>query len=317
MDNIDHFNLRSFDLNLMIAFDAMMQEMSVTKAAEKLRIGQSAMSHNLNTLRMLMADDLFVRVGQKMQPTAKARALAGPVRTALSQAQNAIQATDCFDPRTAERVFRLGVTGEMDMILLPVLLRHLQHEAPGLKILSRTITAETVDHMINGGEIDVAIGCKSQLKSSNFGEVLFNSEVACCFNPDILDLTVPLSREAYLASRHAVLSQTENVAGCVGVALQGMGIELDVVLAAPDFMPLLAAARNSAVIATVPNRIATQYASLFGLSYGPMPIEVAFPPVTMNWAVWTDKDVGLIWLRDQIRTVIGSISPTSGLIAAE
>ena len=96
-----------------------------------------------------------------------------------------------------------------------------------------------------------------------------------------------------------------------------MGIELDVVLAAPDFMPLLAAARNSAVIATVPNRIATQYASLFGLSYGPMPIEVSFPPVTMNWAVWTDKDVGLIWLRDQIRTVIGSISPTSGLIAAE
>ncbi|CAM3428468.1 LysR family transcriptional regulator [Thalassospira profundimaris] len=71
MDNIDHFNLRSFDLNLMIAFDAMMQEMSVTKAAEKLRIGQSAMSHNLNTLRMLLADDLFVRVGQKMQPTAK------------------------------------------------------------------------------------------------------------------------------------------------------------------------------------------------------------------------------------------------------
>ncbi len=317
MDNIDHFNLRSFDLNLMIAFDAMMQEMSVTKAAEKLRIGQSAMSHNLSTLRMLLADELFVRVGQKMQPTAKARALAGPVRTALSQAQHALQATDCFDPAKAERLFRLGVTGEMEMILLPELLRHLQGVSPGIKILSRPITSDNVDNMINNGEIDLAIGCKSQLQSGYHGEVLFNSEVACCFNPELTGLSAPVSRAEYLASRHAVLSQTENVAGCVGVALQGLGIDLNVVLAAPDFMPLLAAARNSPVVATVPCRIANQYAPLFGLSFCPMPIDVMFPPVTMNWAIWTDKDAGLVWLRDQIRTVIDSIAPDRVTLAAE
>ncbi|WP_258548592.1 LysR family transcriptional regulator [Thalassospira profundimaris] len=301
----------------MIAFDAMMQEMSVTKAAEKLRIGQSAMSHNLSTLRMLLADELFVRVGQKMQPTAKARALAGPVRTALSQAQNALQATDCFDPAKAERLFRLGVTGEMEMILLPELLRHLQGVSPGIKILSRPITSDNVDNMINNGEIDLAIGCKSQLQSGYHGEVLFNSEVACCFNPELTGLSAPVSRAEYLASRHAVLSQTENVAGCVGVALQGLGIDLNVVLAAPDFMPLLAAARNSPVVATVPCRIANQYAPLFGLSFCPMPIDVMFPPVTMNWAIWTDKDAGLVWLRDQIRTVIDSIAPDRVTLAAE
>ncbi|MHC8491822.1 LysR family transcriptional regulator [Thalassospira sp. SM2505] len=301
----------------MIAFDAMMQEMSVTKAAEKLRIGQSAMSHNLSTLRMLLADELFVRVGQKMQPTAKARALAGPVRTALSQAQHALQATDCFDPAKAERLFRLGVTGEMEMILLPELLRHLQGVSPGIKILSRPITSDNVDNMINNGEIDLAIGCKSQLQSGYHGEVLFNSEVACCFNPELTGLSAPVSRAEYLASRHAVLSQTENVAGCVGVALQGLGIDLNVVLAAPDFMPLLAAARNSPVVATVPCRIANQYAPLFGLSFCPMPIDVMFPPVTMNWAIWTDKDAGLVWLRDQIRTVIDSIAPDRVTLAAE
>ncbi|MDG4717379.1 MULTISPECIES: LysR family transcriptional regulator [Thalassospira] len=317
MDNIDHFNLRSFDLNLMIAFDAMMQEMSVTKAAEKLRIGQSAMSHNLSTLRMLLADELFVRVGQKMQPTAKARALAGPVRTALSQAQNALQATDCFDPAKAERVFRLGVTGEMEMILLPELVRHLQREAPGTKILSRSITTDTVDTMINNGEIDLAIGCKTQLQTGHHGELLFNSEVACCFNPELTGLSAPITRAQYLASRHAVLSQTENVAGCVGAALQGLGIDLNVVMAAPDFMPLLAAARNAPVVATVPCRIAIQYAPLFGLSFCPMPIDIGFPPVTMNWAVWTDKDVGLVWLRDQIRGVIDSIDPNRIVLAAE
>lgn len=317
MDNIDHFNLRSFDLNLMIAFDAMMQEMSVTKAAAKLRIGQSAMSHNLSTLRILLDDELFVRVGQAMQPTAKARALAGPVRTALSQAQDALQATDCFIPETTRRVFRLGVTGEMEMILLPALLRHLQQFAPGVKLLSRAISVETVEPMINTGEIDLAIGCKAPLQSAHLGEVLFNSDVACCFNAELVKLNNPLSRQDYLASRHAVLSQTGNVSGCVGDALQNVGIDLNVVFAAPDFMPLLAAARNSPVIATVPSRIAVQYAKLFGLVFCRMPIDISFPPVTMNWAVWTDKDAGLVWLRDQIRQVIKSVGPESEALAAE
>lgn len=305
MDNIDHFNLRSFDLNLMIAFDAMMQELSVTKSAEKLRIGQSAMSHNLSTLRMLLQDDLFVRVGQKMQPTAKARALAGPVRTALTQAQNALQASDSFDPQTAERVFRVGITGEMEMVLLPALVNRLQSMAPGIRLLSRAITVETVDMMMGSGEIDLAIGCK---QSRHLGEVLFESSVACCFNAGLCQLISPLSRDDYLGARHAVLSQTADVAGCVGDALEALGIELNIILAAPDFMPLLAAASNAPVVATVPRRIAVQYAPLFGLTFCEMPIPLSFPPVTMNWPVWADKDSGLVWLRDQIRSVIGDIS---------
>lgn len=305
MDNIDHFNLRSFDLNLMVAFDAMMQELSVTKSAEKLRIGQSAMSHNLSTLRMLLQDDLFVRVGQKMQPTAKARALAGPVRVALTQAQNALQSSDSFEPQTADRIFRVGIAGEMEMVLLPALMDRLQSTAPGVRLLSRAITVETVDMMMDSGEIDLAIGCK---QSRHLGEVLFESNIACCFNADLCRLVPPLSRDDYLGARHAVLSQTANVAGCVGDALEALGIELNVILAAPDFMPLLAAARNAPVVATVPRRIAVQYAPLFGLAFCEMPISLNFPPVTMNWAIWTDKDVGLSWLRDQIRLVIDDIS---------
>ncbi|MDP4032634.1 MAG: LysR family transcriptional regulator, partial [Pseudorhodobacter sp.] len=75
MTSIDHFNLRAFDLNLLIAFDALMTEGSVTKAARRLKIQQPAMSHSLSTLRVLMQDDLFIRVGQVMQPTARARGL--------------------------------------------------------------------------------------------------------------------------------------------------------------------------------------------------------------------------------------------------
>ena len=72
MRPIDHFDLRSFDLNLLIAFDALMEERSVTRAAARLRVRQPAMSHSLSVLRMLLQDELFVRDGAIMRPTARA-----------------------------------------------------------------------------------------------------------------------------------------------------------------------------------------------------------------------------------------------------
>ncbi|WP_039906505.1 LysR family transcriptional regulator, partial [Acetobacter tropicalis] len=112
MKPIDHFNLRSFDLNLLIAFDALVSERSVTKAARRLRIQQPAMSHALATLRHLLADDILVRTGAIMQPTAKAAAMAPQIHTLLRQTQGILTAEDQFDPRTEQRIFRFGFSSE-------------------------------------------------------------------------------------------------------------------------------------------------------------------------------------------------------------
>jgi DNA-binding transcriptional LysR family regulator len=317
MDTIDHFNLRSFDLNLMIAFDVMMQELSVTKSAEKLRIGQSAMSHNLSTLRMLLDDELFYRAGQKMQPTARALALAGPVRTALAQAQHALKAGNRFDPATEKRAFRIGLTDEMEMFLLPALMTRIHAMAPGVGLLSRAVSVETVGTMMESRDIDMAIGNKEFPAGRCHSEVLFESEVVCCFNSELFSHRQVIDRETYLASRHALLSQTGQVEGCVGMILRSIGITIDVALAAPDFMPLFSAARHSPLITTVPSRLACEYASLFGLSVCPMPIDLQLPPVRMGWPVWSDKDAGIIWLRDILRNVVAGVSANNAGIAAQ
>src|SRR3974390_1947397 len=101
MKNINHFNLRSFDLNLLIAFDALMKDRSVTKAAARLKVQQPALSHHLSALRVLLDDELFIRVGNDMQPTAKAEALADGVAQILAGAQALILAQDTF--RSEER----------------------------------------------------------------------------------------------------------------------------------------------------------------------------------------------------------------------
>lgn len=108
MKPIDHFNLRSFDLNLLIAFDALVSERSVTKAARRLRIQQPAMSHALATLRHLLADNILVRTGAIMQPTAKAAAMAPQIHTLLRQTQGILTAEDQFIPVRSSGFFALG-----------------------------------------------------------------------------------------------------------------------------------------------------------------------------------------------------------------
>lgn len=244
MQTIDHFNLRSFDLNLLIAFDAMMEEMNVTRAARRLKIQQPAMSHNISTLRTLFQDELFIRVGQEMKPTARALNLAGPVRQALRQAQAAVLTADVFDPATERRTFRLGMSSEVELLLLPDLTARLREIAPGIRILARSGQEEEITAMLDTGVIDMAVGCAYSKEQRHHCEPLYSSSVLCCFNPALLDLPNPVGLDAYMGAKHAVISQTDSLHGCIKDALELSGLEIDVVAAAPDFLSVLATARS-------------------------------------------------------------------------
>ncbi|KJF73758.1 LysR substrate-binding domain-containing protein [Agrobacterium arsenijevicii] len=305
MQTIDHFNLRSFDLNLLIAFDAMMEEMSVTRAARRLKIQQPAMSHNISTLRTLFQDELFIRVGQEMKPTARALNLAGPVRQALRQAQAAVMTADVFDPATERRTFRLGMSSEVELLLLPDLTARLREIAPGIGILVRNGQEQEITGMLDTGVIDMAVGCAYSKEQRHHCEPLYSSSVLCCFNPALLDLPNPVGLDVYMQAKHAVISQTDSLHGCIKDALELTGVEIDVVAAAPDFLSVLATARSSAVLATVSSRIALRYAPMLGLEISPVPVTLKFPPVAMVWTLQTDADAGAVWLRQQIREAMG------------
>lgn len=308
MTTIDHFNLRSFDLNLLIAFDALMTEGSVTRAAQKLRIGQPAMSHALSTLRMLMQDELFIRIGQVMQPTARARTLAVPIRQALRQAQLALQGGPAFDPMTEDRVFRIAMSPEIETLLLPDLTARLQGLAPGARVLARVLAYDAAEPSLEDGSIDLAIGCTFTRNNRRLSETLYASDVACCFNAALLSFPLPLDREAYLAARHAVISQNESLQGCIKEALELAGVELDVVMAAPGYLAVLAAAICSPVVATVPRKIAERYGPTLGLTVSAVPIPFSLPPVTMVWAAHADADPANAWMRQVIHECLSGLS---------
>src|SRR5438477_1432933 len=124
-------NWGAFDLNLLIVFDAVMQERSVTRAGSRIGLSQPAMSHALNRLRHMLKDELFVRTPDGMVPTPRAEALAEPLRNALSDMQHALEPA-AFDPATSDRRFALAVNNYAAVVLASPLVAAVSAAAPGI-----------------------------------------------------------------------------------------------------------------------------------------------------------------------------------------
>src|SRR5471032_2026626 len=208
MKTIDHFNLRNFDLNLLIAVSAMMEELNFTRAAVRLKIQQTAMSHTLKTLRLLFDDELFVRVGQVMKLTARARSLAAHVRSVLQKAEETLSFSEEFMPLTEQRTFRLGFSSELEVHLLPELMAHLRNVAPGVRLVARHAERQNLHALLNSGDIDLAIGCFGEQAQWQRSEILFEEQLACCFNPALMPFTSPIGQQDYLTQPHALMSFT-------------------------------------------------------------------------------------------------------------
>ncbi|MEW6641739.1 MAG: LysR substrate-binding domain-containing protein [Pseudomonadota bacterium] len=306
MRSIDHFNLRSFDLNLLVAFDALITELSVTKAAQRLRIGQPAMSHALSSLRLLLDDQILVRIGTTMQPTAKALALAPRLRELLVQIQGALTPDAAFDPMREERIFRLGFSSELEILLMPALTAHLRRHAPGIRLLTRLAPRDDVHTMLDTAELDLAIGCFDFGLERHHGAHLFEQTLACCFNPALIKLKRPISEDVYVSRPHALMTLKDDIQGCLSDALARIGRELNVVLAASDFLTVLAAAAEAPVLATLPTRMARRYAPLFGLTVAAVPLDLRVPAVAMVWSARSDRDPASAFLRDAVRAVLAT-----------
>ncbi|MDZ7937068.1 MAG: LysR family transcriptional regulator [Rhodoferax sp.] len=303
METIDHFDLRSFDLNLLVAFDALMQDRSVTKAAARLRIQQPAMSHNLSVLRMLLEDELFVRVGHAMQPTTKALALSTQIRQLLGQAQALIRASDRFEPEGAQRTFRVGlVCGEM---LMPLLSADLLGYGAGLKVIAQRISSDGFGADLDRHSVDLVVGCFAPEEARYRAVHLLDHEMVCCYQPQRMPWRGPIQKAQFLDASHVAIAQTHDLHAQICNALLHEGRALQVTAVVPDCMTALVTVANAPVVATLPRSVAQLFASQFGLVVDPLPLDLGPLPVSMVWSAHTDADPALGWLRQRIVALMG------------
>jgi predicted porin len=150
-------NLRSIDLNLLVILEALVEERSVTKAAQRVGISQSAASHALRRLRITFQDELLVRTADGMSPTAIALSLANAIGGSLHDIEQAVQGGRCFDPATSTHAFKMRVSDYATMYLLPRLCQRLRQSAPSTRLEVKQFDHNDIDQKVTNEEVQVRL----------------------------------------------------------------------------------------------------------------------------------------------------------------
>lgn len=304
---IDHINLARIDLNLLVAFDALLTERSVTKAAGRVGIGQSAMSHNLARLRQLFEDELFVRSSEGMQPTPRALALADRVRIALSDIEAIVTRAEDFDPATTERTFHIALPDSVEMLVGPKLLAIGCEEAPGIRFRLHSTDERQLLEEIDADNIDLGIGIGTfpDGQVHHKRKLLVTDSYLCMFSAKKVGLKPPISLEDYVRLPHILTSLRKGERGVVDDALEKIGLSRKVALTTPRFVGVPFLVAGAPAITTMHARLAKIFARELGLTLSPVPVELPEVVISMLWHASYDSDAGHQWLRNTILRASG------------
>jgi DNA-binding transcriptional LysR family regulator len=301
---IDTVNLGRIDLNLLVHLDALLKERSVTRAAARVGIGQSAMSHNLARLRELFGDELLTRGSEGMRLTPRAVALLEPARTMLAQVEALVSRDQAFDPATAVRTFRFGLPDSMEILIMPALLARMREVAPGIHLRLYNFDASRLLDDLDADEMDLAIGYEA-FQPGQFHHKrrkLFTETYLCMFNAEKTGVAPPISLEDFVRLPHVLTSLRpgRSVRGIVDDALEKLGLRRSIALTTPRFLTVPSLVARAPVIVTMQARLARRFAAEFGLSLSPLPVELREVTVSLLWHASYDNDPAHTWLREQV-----------------
>ena len=308
-------NLAAIDLNLLVAFEALLDQRSVTKAAEQLQIGQPAMSAALSRLRILFEDELFVRLGRQMQPTLKAQAIAPGILAALQQIRQAVTASQTFEASVSDRTFMIGSSDYTSVVLMPSLLELSLQTAPSINVRMIGFEKDSVGELLEQGEIDVALGVFPHPPRQTQWEPLFEERfvgIARQGHPAIQQGTMGLETFAQLP--HALTTLRRDTTGAIDHALNAHNLKRRVAFTTPHMMVLPFAIATSNLVAALPHRIALRLASVCNLTLFELPVHTKPWMVSMLWSTLSDQDEANRWLRNAIKATAQKIETSTDKI---
>ncbi|MFQ3619203.1 MAG: LysR family transcriptional regulator [Cyanobacteriota bacterium] len=291
-------NLAAIDLNLLVAFEALLEQHSVTKAAEQLQIGQPAMSAALSRLRILFDDELFVRLGRQMQPTLKAQEIAPAILTALQQIRQAVTASQTFEPLVSHRTFTMGSSDYTSFVVMPPLLQFSLQNAPFINVQMIEFEKDRIGDLLEQGEIDVALGVFPDPPRQTQWEPIFEERfvgIARRGHPAVQQGTMSLA--AFAQCPHALTTLRRDTAGAIDKALREQNLERWVAFITPHMMVLPFAIASSDLVAALPRRIALRLASVCNLTIFELPVKTKPWMVSMLWSTLSGQDEANRWLE--------------------
>lgn len=299
MNNFDYLSLDGRSLRLFIT---VLEAGSVTAAAEKLGVTQSAVSHTLDRLRRITGDPLFVKSGRGIVATAYAETLGERARAVLEGMKGIAQPTE-FDPQRARREFVVAANDFARDLLLPGLLRTLCGEAPGIRL--RIIPAGIPEaDLLREGRCDLIITPQPPAGSDLLREKLLEDRLVCFY--DARETAPPTDMTAYLAARHIGLQFEDSDKADFEKQFRAAGIHRDVAVVVDNVAGIPAFMRGSRLLAILPSRLDGGLMQEFAQCDPPFDTEPL--PLFQVWHCRHDEDPAHRWFRERLGEAAGAVT---------
>lgn len=289
---------RDLDLNLLPVLVAVADTGSVTAAAAKLYLTQSAISAALGRLRTAVGEAIVSRHGRGVVLTERGARLVSEARPHLDALVQAALHPDAFDPKTTDRTIRLGLADSTDESLLPPLLRHLDREAPHLRIVASSIQFRTVGKALAARRVDIAVTVADELSASISRRPLIRSHFVCVFDPRFVRLGARPTERAFFAQDHLVVSYNGDFRGIVE---ESFGKKRRARCSVGSFASVGAIVDGGRLVATVPLIVARQIvATRPHLRMSTLPFPHESGTVEMLWPKALDSDPACRFVREAL-----------------
>jgi DNA-binding transcriptional LysR family regulator len=302
-------HISAIDLNLVVVLRALLDEKSVSRAARRLGLSQSATSHALGRLREVVKDPLFVRTRAGLVPTARAEAMAASVRASLDALDETLFARTPFDPGTVKRTFHIRPSDYVEFLVIPRLIERLAEVAPGVDLFARS-TATEPTLALERGELDLLI------QPPRTGEQTEAFHMEKIWDEQFMGIARrghPLTRgrmtlKRFASARHALVApRGQPGGGRIDEALREHRLQRHIAFRTPSFLAAPQVVAATDLVMVLPARLATALARQLRLATFEPPVEIPGFEMAMFWHDRHDSDPVHAFLRMEIAHVAAAL----------
>ena len=306
-------NIQNIDLNLLAIFDALMVERNVSKAAERVYLSQSAMSHALNRLRALLDDPILVRTEKGMRPTLRALSMEVPIREALTKIQHNLYAPEPFDPSTSHKTFVIYSTEFFECAFLPLLTARLEKMAPNIRIVAEILTQYIPEAGMTNGEIDFVIGVEDGIavpKRLNI-QPWFQDSLTCIVRSQNPIPGDNISLKQFTQTPQIIHSTlgTPFKFSLLDQWLEKKKLSRQVAVTTSGFLSAAMIVAETNYLMTLPLRLAQKLVDAMDLRIVKPPADFPKYKLSLIWHPLYGNDPAHVWFRDQLLDIVNQLPP--------
>lgn len=288
---------RRTDLDLLRVLDAIHAEGGVTRAAERLNLSQSAISHSLARLRLMFGDPLFTRDGRRLSATPLTRDLIGPLRQGLQTLDRLVANAGRFDPATAEAQVTISLRDPTETLMLPAIMGRIAREAPGIDLRTVQVRRRNVETALANGAVSLAIDIALPLADAVHRQKLTADRMVMVARRGHPMLGRRSTLETYLAQQHVMVTSRRKGPGLEDVELSKRGFRRRIRLRCRNYLAALRAVAETDLVLTMAERYAAVLRPGLPLRTVPLPFQIPTLDLYLYWHASAEGDAANRWLR--------------------